>query len=222
MNTIWKVEPQGRSLSRLVRARAASLGLVAALDFMLIVSLVASAAISALGNIINAHLPFGTIVLGLINAVVSFVLISVMFAAIYKVLPDRILEWRDIGIGAVMTAVLFTLGKSLIGWYIGTSAVASSYGAAGGFLVILLWVYYSSEIFLLGAKFTRAYSVRHGSSSDLNALVDNPLPAKQVPFRAQAKSNSAGVVALLAVACASATMTALILGVWRFQAGRDS
>lgn len=222
LNTIWKVEPQGSSLSRLVRARAASLGLVAALGFMLIVSLVASAAISALGNIINAHLPFGTIVLGLINAVVSFVLISVMFAAIYKVLPDRILEWRDVGIGAVMTAVLFTLGKSLIGWYIGTSAVASSYGAAGGLLVILLWVYYSSEIFLLGAEFTRAYSVRHGSSSDLNALVDNPLPAKQVPLRAQAKSNSAGVVALLAVACASATMTALILGVWRFQAGRDS
>jgi membrane protein len=213
LNTIWKVEPQGSSLSRLVRARAASLGLVAALGFMLLVSLVASAAISALGNIINAQLPFGTIVLGMINAVVSFVLISVMFAAIYKVLPDRSLKWRDVGIGAVMTAALFTLGKSLIGWYIGTSAVASSYGAAGGLLVILLWVYYSSEIFLLGAEFTRAYSIRDGSRSDLNALVERPLPAEQTPFRAHAKPpTSAGVVALLAMACASAIITSLILG----------
>lgn len=213
LNTIWKVEPQSMSLSRLVRARAASLGLVAALGFMLLVSLVASAAISALGDIINARLPFGTIVLGLINAVVSFVLISGMFAAIYKVLPDRTLEWRDVGIGAVVTAALFTLGKSLIGWYIGTSAIASSYGAAGGLLVILLWVYYSSEIFLLGAEFTRAYSIRQGSRSDLDALVHNALPAKHVvSSRVEQKANSAGIVALLAVACASATMTTLMLG----------
>ncbi|TIN90085.1 MAG: YihY/virulence factor BrkB family protein, partial [Mesorhizobium sp.] len=115
LNTIWKVKPQGSSFSRLVRARAASLGLVAALGFMLLVSLVASAAISAVGNIINAHLPFGKIVLSVINAVVSFVLISVMFAAIYKVLPDRTLEWRNVRVGAVVTAALFTLGKSLIG-----------------------------------------------------------------------------------------------------------
>lgn len=178
LNTIWKIEPQGNSLSRLVRARAASLGLVAALGFLLLVSLIASAAISALGDFINAYLPFGTIILSGINGVVSFALISVMFAAIYKVLPDRTLEWRDVAIGAVGTAALFTLGKSLIGWYIGTSAVASSYGAAGGLLVILLWVYYSSEIFLLGAEFTRAYSVRHGSRSDLGTLVDSPLPAQ--------------------------------------------
>jgi membrane protein len=215
LNTIWKVEPQGSSLSRLMRARAASLGLVAALGFLLLVSLIASAAISALGNFINAHLPFGTIILSVINAIVSFALISLLFAVIYKVLPDRRLEWRDVAIGAVVTAALFTLGKSLIGWYIGTSAIASSYGAAGGLLVILLWVYYSSEIFLLGAEFTRAYSVRHGSRSDLDSLVHNALPAKHVPFRAEEKSNSAGVVALVAVACASATMTALLLNLRR-------
>jgi membrane protein len=214
LNKIWKVEPQGMSLSRLVRARAASLGLVAALGFMLLVSLVASAAISALGNFINANLPFGTTVLAVINAVVSFVLISVMFAAIYKVLPDRTLEWRDVGIGAVVTAALFTLGKSLISWYIGTSAIASSYGAAGGLLIILLWVYYSSEIFLLGAEFTRAYSVRHGSRSDLDALIHSGLPARHVDphSRARQKANSAGVVTLIAVASASATLTVLMLG----------
>jgi len=222
LNMIWKVEPQGSSLSRLVRARVASLGLVAALGFLLLVSLVASAAISALGNTINAHLPFGTIVLGMINAVVSFVLISVMFAAIYKVLPDRTLAWGDVGLGAVLTALLFTLGKSLIGWYIGTSAVASSYGAAGGLLVILLWVYYTSEIFLLGAEFTRAYSIRHGSRSDLEALAHNPLPAKHLPFGREQNSSFAGVITLLAVACASATMTALVFGLRRPQADKDS
>lgn len=215
LNTIWRVEPQGNSLSRLVRARAASLGLVASLGFLLLVSLIASAAISALGNLINAHLPFGTIILSMINAVVSFALISLMFASIYKVLPDRRLEWRDVGIGAVVTAALFTLGKSLIGWYIGTSAIASSYGAAGGLLVILLWVYYSSEIFLFGAEFTRAYSVRHGSRSDLDALVHSALPARDVPFRAKKTSSPPGVVALIAVACASATLTTLMLGLRR-------
>jgi membrane protein len=167
LNAIWKVKPRGVSLSRLVRARAASLGLVAALGFLLLVSLVASAAITALGNILNAYLPFGEIVLALTNGIASFVLIAVMFGAIYKVLPDRTLEWRDVRVGAVATAALFTIGKSLIGWYLGSSAVASSYGAAGGMLVMLLWVYYSSVIFLLGAEFTRAYAVRHGSRSDL-------------------------------------------------------
>jgi membrane protein len=98
-----------------------------------------------------------------VNVVVSLVLISVLFAAIYKVLPDRDLEWRDVVVGAVVTATLFTLGKSLIGWYIGSSAVASSYGAAGALIVLLLWVYYSVQIFLLGAEFTKIYANRHGS-----------------------------------------------------------
>ncbi|MER9258314.1 YihY/virulence factor BrkB family protein [Mesorhizobium sp. C277A] len=171
LNMIWKVEAQGSSLSRLVRARAVSLGLVTALGFMLLVSLVASAAISALGNLINAQLPFGTLVLAVINAIVSFVLLAAIFAAIFKILPDRTLEWRDVWIGAVVTAALFTLGKSLIGWYIGSRAVAASYGAAGGLLVILLWAYYSAEIFLFGAEITRAYSIRHGSRSDLDAVL---------------------------------------------------
>ena len=173
LNKIWKVEPKGSSLSRLVRARAASLGLVAALGFLLLVSLVASAAISALGNLLNAYLPFGEVLLALINGIVSFLLIAVLFGAIYKILPDRTLEWRDVRVGAIATAALFTIGKSLIGWYIGSSAVASTYGAAGGLLVTLLWVYYSSEIFLLGAEFTRAYALRHGSRSDRAAIAES-------------------------------------------------
>jgi len=172
LNAIWKVEPRGSSISRLVRARAASLGLVGALGFLLLVSLVVSTAIAAMSDVINANLPFGTMILGVINTLVSFALITAMFAAIYKVLPDRRLGWRDVITGALVTAALFTLGKSIIGWYIGTSATASSYGAAGGLLVILLWVFYSSQIFLFGAEITRAYSVRHGSRSDLESVVD--------------------------------------------------
>jgi membrane protein len=167
LNEIWKVKPNGVSLSRLVRARAASLGLVAALGFLLLVSLAASTAISALGELINRRLPFGGVIVSGVNTIVSFVLIALLFAAIYKVLPDRTLKWRDVGVGAVVTALLFTIGKSLIGWYIGTSAIATSYGAAGALMVVLVWVYYSAQIFLFGAEITRAYSVRRGSRRDL-------------------------------------------------------
>jgi len=198
LNQIWKIEPVGTSLSRLVRARAASLGLVAALGFLLMVSLAASTAISALANVINMHLPLGTLILSGINWIVSFVLISVLFAAIYKILPDRALQWRDVSVGAVVTALLFTVGKSLIGWYIGTSAIASSYGAAGALLVVLLWVYYSSEIFLLGAEFTRAYSVRLGSRSDLKPLVTGKkmAPASETIVRSGVRSETAAWIVL--------------------------
>ena len=163
LNAIWKAKPKGTTVSRLIRARAASLGLVGALGFMLMVSLVVSAALTAFGDQLNSILPFGKLFLTIVNVVVSLVLISGLFAAIYKILPDRHLEWRDVAVGAVVTAVLFTIGKSLIGWYIGGSAVASTYGAAGALIVLLLWVYYSVQIFLLGAEFTKVFSDRHGS-----------------------------------------------------------
>ena len=148
-----------------MRARTASLGLVVALGFLVIVSLAASAAITALSSSINGLLPFGSIVIEGLNVVVSFGLIALLFAAIYKVLPDRHLEWSDVWYGSYVTAALFTLGKSLIGIYLGSSAMASSYGAASALIIVLLWIYYSSLIFLLGAEFTRAYSARHGSQS---------------------------------------------------------
>jgi membrane protein len=166
LNAIWKVQPTGTTVSRLIRARAASLGLVAALGFLLMVSLVVSAALTAFGNQINSILPFGRLLLSGLNFVVSLSLISVLFAAIYKVLPDRRLEWHDVGVGAVVTAILFTIGKSLIGLYIGSSAIASSYGAAGALVILLLWVYYSAQIFLLGAEFTKVYANRHGSKQE--------------------------------------------------------
>jgi len=167
LNAIWKAKPEGGTVSRLVRARAASLGLVAALGFLLLVSLVISAGLAAFGNYLNSILPFGKVIVEVLNVLVSLILISILFAAIYKVLPDRPIAWRDVITGAIVTAVLFTIGKSLIGWYIGSSAVASSYGAAGALIVLLLWVYYSAQIFLLGAEFTKVYANRNDTSGSL-------------------------------------------------------
>jgi membrane protein len=165
LNAMWKATPKGTTVSRLIRARAASLGLVGALGFLLIVSLIVSTGITAFGTYLNEILPFGKVIGMALNAVVSTTLISLLFAAIYKILPDRALEWRDVVVGAIVTGVLFTIGKSLIGWYIGSSAIASSFGAAGALLVLLLWVYYSAQIFLLGAEFTKVYASSHGSAS---------------------------------------------------------
>jgi membrane protein len=175
LNVIWKAKPKGTTVSRLIRARAASLGLVAALGFLLMVSLVVSTVLTAFGNYLDSILPFGKVILTVLNVVVSLVLISFLFAAIYKVLPDRNLEWGDVVVGAIVTGVLFTIGKSLISWYIGSSAVASSFGAAGALIVLLLWVYYSAQIFLLGAEFTKVYANTHGSKQDAPVSEDAPL-----------------------------------------------
>jgi membrane protein len=163
LNSIWKAKPQATTVSRLIRARILSLGLVAALGFLLIVSLVISAGLTAFGNYLDTVLPMGRLILPGLNFIVSVVLLGVLFGAIYKVLPDRSLQWNDVIVGAAITSVLFNIGKSLIAWYIGSSAIASSYGAAGGLIVLLLWVYYSVQIFLFGAEFTKVYANRHGS-----------------------------------------------------------
>ncbi len=180
LNAIWKADPKGGTVSRLIRARAASLGLVAALGFLLLVSLVISAGLSALSEYVNAHLPFGHLILQAVNFLISFALNSVLFAAIYKVLPDTDLEWRDVLVGAVVTAFLFSIGKFLIGLYIGSSAVASSYGAAGALIVALLWIYYSTQIFLLGAEFTKVYAHHHGSQQLVPQAAD--MNEKQAPL----------------------------------------
>jgi membrane protein len=174
LNTMWKAHPEGGTVSRLVRARAASLGLVAALGFLLLTSLVVSAAISALGQELQSVLPFGKAIARLLNTGISLVLIALLFAAIYKALPDRHLTWRDVAVGAGVTSVLFTIGKFLIGLYLGSSSMASSYGAAGGLIVLLAWIYYSSQILLLGAEFTKVYASNYGSlrQTDVAASVE--------------------------------------------------
>jgi membrane protein len=163
LNAFWKVEQRGTTLGRLVRARAASLGLVVAMGFLLMVSLVVSAGLAALSGYVNAWIPFGSLVLSALNFLISLALISALFAAIYKALPDKVLQWRDVIVGAIVTALLFNLGKMLVGFYIGSSAIASSYGAAGALIILLLWIYYSTQIFLLGAEFTKVYAAQRGS-----------------------------------------------------------
>ncbi len=163
LNVIWKAQPKGTTVSQLIRARTLSLGLVAVLGFLLMVSLVISALLAALANVVNDYLPFGALILAVVNFVISYVFVAVLFGAIYKILPDRKLQWRDVVVGAVVTAALFTIGKSLIGLYIGRTALGSSYGAAGALLILLSWIYYSAQIFLLGAEFTKVYASNFGS-----------------------------------------------------------
>ena len=176
LNAIWKAEPKG-GMSAILRARAASLGLVATLGFLLMVSLVVSAGLHALGDYLNRFLPGAEVLLQVLNFAVSLTMVSVLFAAIYKILPDRQLKWKDVIVGAVATAFLFTVGKTLIGLYIGSSSIASSYGAASAFVIVLVWIYYSSQIFLLGAEFTKVWAAHHGSAEAFAARKDAPGPA---------------------------------------------
>ena len=159
LNAIWKCKTAGFSWARLVRGRLASLGLVVALGFLMLVSLVIDAGVTAAGDYMDRHFAYSAFVIGAVNVVVSFVLIAILFAAIYKILPDCDVDWRDVAFGATVTAALFEGGKFLIGVYIGSSKVVSSYGAAGALASILLWIYYSAQIFLLGASFTKAVAI---------------------------------------------------------------
>lgn len=163
LNKIWKAEPKTGTVSRLIRARAASLGLVGTLGFLLVVSLVVSTALTAAGSYFGNGGSGWLVLLAGVNFIISFGLIALLFAAIYKVLPDCPVSWRDVIVGSLVTTALFMIGKTLIGWYLGSSAIASTYGAAGGLMVLLIWVYYSTQIFLLGAEITKAYAVNSWS-----------------------------------------------------------
>jgi len=155
LNEIWGTRHEGGILSGLVRGRLMSLGLVATLGFLLLVSLVVDAALSGLGGSIDA--PVGAALLMTLNFFVTLVLVAVLFAAIYKLLPAKPLAWPYVIFGAALTAVLFQIGKLLIGLYLGSYGAASSLGAAGAVLGLLLWVYYSAQIFLFGAALTKAH-----------------------------------------------------------------
>ena len=158
LDRIWKAEPRaGSGIWNLIRSRLLSFGMVLFIGFLLAVSLVLSAAVAALGNSMFSGME---LLLHIITVLVSFATITVLFAMIYKVLPNVKIAWENVWIGAAITALLFEIGKVLIGLYIGKSSVASSFGAAGPFVVLMLWIYYSTQIFLLGAEFTFAYTHR--------------------------------------------------------------
>jgi membrane protein len=166
LNATWDVKPPDEPWMSLIRARAVSLGLVAALGFVTMVSLAASAALSALGRELAMRTPVANLVLVVLNTVLSLAVFALLFAAIYKALPDKPLRWRDVAIGAIITAALFTTGKSLIGWYLGEAAPGSTYGAAGALIVVLLWAYYSTQIFLFGAELTKAIADARAAGAD--------------------------------------------------------
>ncbi len=164
LNTIWEVAPKpNQGLLATLRQRFISFTMVLGVGFMLLVSLVISAAVSAVGSVVAGYLPGEEFILQIVNLVISFAVITLLFAAIYKVLPDVKISWRDVWMGAVVTALLFTLGKFLLGLYLGSSSVASGYGAAGSFVLLLLWIYYSAQILLFGAEFTQVYARRYGT-----------------------------------------------------------
>jgi len=164
LNTIWGVVVKpGRTWLRLVRDRFLSFSIVLAIGFLLLTSLVLSAALAALSKYMSDLLPLSPVIWRAADFTLSFTVISALFATIFKVLPNVRIGWHDVRIGAVGTAFLFTVGKFLIGWYIGTSSVASSFGAAGSVVIVLLWIYYSSCILFFGAEFTKVYARKFGS-----------------------------------------------------------
>lgn len=174
LDRIWRVpernEPSG--LSALLRARLLSFGLILGLGFLMIVSLIASAALAALGEWWASFFSNWVILLQAVNLANSFVLVTTVFAMIYKIMPSVHIAWRDVWIGAAITAALLTAGKFLISLYIGKSGITSGFGAASSIVVLLVWVYYSAQIFLVGAEFTWVFARRYGSRRAADGTLD--------------------------------------------------
>jgi membrane protein len=167
LERIWQTPKPTREVGywRFLRARVLSVGMVLGVGFLLLVSLVASAALAAFGGWLGTFFPQLQIVLPIMDIGLSFGMTVLLFAMIYKYVPRESIPWGDVWVGAAVTAVLFTVGKSLIGIYIGKSSFSSAYGAAGSLIVLLLWIYYSAQIFLLGAVFTKIFAYEQGSRS---------------------------------------------------------
>jgi membrane protein len=164
LNTIWEVRPKpGLSLLQTLKARLTPFAMVIGVSFLLLASLVASATITALGNWMNSLLPLAPLVMQALNLLIGFVIITAMFALIFKVLPNVEIEWHDVWVGAAMTAFLFLIGQLGLAWYVGKTATESTYGAAGSLVAVLLWVYWTSQILFFGAEFTQVYATMFGS-----------------------------------------------------------
>jgi len=164
LNTIWGVTPKpGRRVADIVRERFLSFTMVVGIGFLLLVSLVLSAWLAAISAYVGRMLPEQAEALEAVHFIISFFVITGSFGLIFKLLPDVKVAWRDVWLGAAVTSLFFTVGKLLIGLYLGRSAVASAYGAAGSLVVIVVWVYYSAQILLFGAEFTKVWTRRRGS-----------------------------------------------------------
>jgi membrane protein len=171
LNMIWKVDSRTRSFWTIIsRQRLFSLGLVVATGFLLLTSLVVTAALSAAERFVSNVLPISAILLESINFVFSFGVITILFVFILKFIPDASIAWRDVWMGAAVTSLLFTIGKVAIGFYLGHSALTSAYGAAASLVIFLIWIYYSAQILLFGAELTHVYALNYGSRSETTLL----------------------------------------------------
>jgi membrane protein len=186
LNTVWGVTPKpGQGIWGFVRQRFVSFAMVLGIGFLLVVSLAVSALMSGFTQVIGNVFGATAVLIHALDLGISFVFVTALFAMIYKYLPDVRIQWRDVWVGAALTSLLFTIGKFLIGLYLGTSGVTSTYGAAGSLITILLWVYYSSLIFFLGAEFTQVYAREYGSGV---VPAENAEPID--PAREEQKRNS--------------------------------
>jgi membrane protein len=165
LDHIWQSKPRLGSTAwwRVIRSRLLSFGLILGVGFLLLVSLLASAALAALGAWLGSVMTSWTVILPLIDIALSIGISTVLFAMIFKYVPREKIAWGDVWVGGLVTACLFAVGKSLIGLYLGRSSLSSAYGAAGSIMILLLWIYYSAQIFLLGAEFTHVFAYTHGS-----------------------------------------------------------
>jgi membrane protein len=168
LNVIWKAPRQESYFYQLLRGRVLSLTLVIGLGFLLLVSMVIATGIRLLGQVLDRYTDISTVTVGVINIGVSLVIVSLLFAALYKVLPNIRLQWRDVLVASFGTALLFEGGQTVIGYYLANFISANIYGAAGGIIVLLIWVYYSAQIFLLGAEFTKVWASHYGSQRPMN------------------------------------------------------
>jgi membrane protein len=195
LDTIWEVQPKpGLGIWGTIKKRFFSFGMVLGVGFLLLVSLIISTILSTLGGFVAGEQFGQALVWKVINFVVSFAVTTGLFALIFKVLPDVKIEWSDVWIGALATALLFTVGKAALGWYLGRPGTNSTYGAAGSFVALLLWIYYSAQILFIGAEFTQVYAKAYGSQiqPDADAVpVTEEARAQQGIPRPQAVSEAA-------------------------------
>jgi membrane protein len=170
LNTVWDVAPKpGRGVRGFAQQRFFSFTMVLGVAFLLLVSLALSAALSAVGGVVSDVLPGGAVLWQATNFVLSLGLITLLFAMIFKIIPDAKIAWSDVWVGAFVTSLLFSLGKYALGLYVGRASIASPYGAAGSVIVLVVWVYYAAQILLLGAEFTQVYARRYGHEIEPSA-----------------------------------------------------
>ena len=168
LNTIWEVQPRASSgivagITSYLRGNLTSVVTLVGTAFLLVVSLVVNTAVAALGHWLSQALPGGDALWHAVNFVLTLLALTLMFGLMFKYVPDVKIKWRDVWVGAIVTAILFTIGEWLIGLYLGRTNVGSAFGAAGSLIVILVWIYYSAQIFFFGVEYTKAYATRYGS-----------------------------------------------------------